>query len=107
LRKIVDSSSKLNFIEISKLINSYCRIKDNAIDYIIEIPLYTPIGGNLIQISSIPIFVKNQMYMLDANEELLIKKENELFIAENVLKIRIIIFVMLYILRRKNVFRTF
>ena len=81
LRKIVDSSST----DISKLIRSHCRLKDNTIDYIIEIPLYTPIGENLIQITPIPIFVK-KMYMLDANEELLIKKENELFIAEKCIK---------------------
>ena len=43
LRKIVDNSTKLNFWEISKLIRSHCRIKDNTTDYLIEIPLYTPV----------------------------------------------------------------
>ena len=60
LRKIVDSNSKLNFLEISKLIKSCCRIKDNAIGYIIEIPLYTPIRENLIQRTLISIFVKKK-----------------------------------------------
>ena len=69
LKKIVDDNSKINFWEISKLIKSHCRIRNNAIDYIIEVPLYTPMGENLIQITPIPIFEKgNKMYMLDINE---------------------------------------
>ena len=70
---------------MSKLIKSHCRIKNNAIDYIIEVPVYTPIGENLIQIP-IPIFIKNKIYMLDLSEELLIQKNNELIIAQNCVK---------------------
>ena len=62
LRKIVDNS-KLNFWEVSQLIKSRCRIGNNAIDYIIEVPSYTPIGEELIQITPIPIFTNSQMYI--------------------------------------------
>jgi len=86
LKKIVKDNSELDFWEVSKLIKSHCRIKNNAIDYIIEVPVYTPIGENLIQITPIPIFIKNKMYMLDLSEELLIQKNNELIIAENCVK---------------------
>jgi len=73
LRKIVDNSTKLNFWEMLKLIRSHCRTKDNTIGYLIEIPLYTPVGENLIQITPIPIFRNNKMYMLDLNEEMIIQ----------------------------------
>ena len=86
LKKIVDDNSKINFWETSKLIKSHCRIRNNAIDYIIEVPLYTPMGENLIQITPIPIFVKGKMYVLDINEELIIHKKNELIIAEKCVK---------------------
>ena len=88
LKEIVGNSTKLNFWEILTLTKSHCRIKNNAIDYIIEIPVYTPIGDNLIQITPIPIFTENKMYMLDISEELLIQKKNEFFVAEKCVKIK-------------------
>ena len=45
-----------------------------------------PIGEKLIQITPIPIFMNNQMYMLDISEELLILKKNELIIADKCVK---------------------
>ena len=60
LRKIVKDNSELNFWKVSKLVKSHCRIKNNVIDYVIEVPVYTPIGENLIQITTIPIFIKKQ-----------------------------------------------
>jgi len=40
LRKIAGQNTKLDFLEISNLIKTYCKLRSNMIEYIIEIPIY-------------------------------------------------------------------
>ena len=82
LRKIVGQNSKLDFLEISNLIKSHCRMRSDAIDYLIEIPIYNSEENKLFQITPIPIFIQNKLYILNENEELIVKRKNEFIAAE-------------------------
>ena len=82
LREIVKQSTKLDFIEIANLVKSHCRLQKNAIEYLIEIPVYDIKENVLFQITPIPIYHNNKLFMIDENEELITKRENEFIIIE-------------------------
>ena len=67
LRKIVGQNTKLDFLEISNLIKSHCQMRNDAIDYLIEIPIYNSEENMLFQITPIPIFIQNKLYILNEN----------------------------------------
>ena len=86
LRKIVGQSTKLDFLEISKLVKSHCRLKNNIIEYLIEIPVYTAEENVLYQITPIPVFMQNKLYILNENEELIAKRKDEFITVENCIR---------------------
>ena len=55
LREIAGQNTRLDFLEISNLIKTHCRLKSDTIEYIIEIPIYNPEENILYQITPIPI----------------------------------------------------
>ena len=86
LRKIVGQSTELDFLEISNLIKSHCRLRSYTIDYLIEVPIYTPEENVLYQVTAIPIFSQDKLYILNENEELIVMRNNEFIIVENCIR---------------------
>ena len=64
LKRIVEQSTDLDFLEIVNLIISHCRLQKNSIEYLIEIPTYSSKENKLFQITPIPIFRDNKSYIL-------------------------------------------
>jgi len=78
LREIAGQNTRLDFLEISNLIKTHCRLKSDTIEYIIEIPIYNPEENILYQITPIPIFLDDKLYILNENEELIAKRKMNL-----------------------------
>ena len=75
LREIAGQNTKLDFLEISNLIKTHCRLRSDTIDYVIEFPIYNPEENILYQITPIPIFLDNKLYILNENEEFIAKQK--------------------------------
>ena len=86
LRTIVNQNTELDFLEIVNLIKSHCRLRRDFIEYLIEIPMFDSKENVLLQITPIPIYHNNKLYILDENEMLIAKREDKLIIVERCVK---------------------
>ena len=88
LREIVEQSTDLDFLESVNLVKSHCKLQKNSIEYLIEIPVYNSKESKLFQITSIPIFHNNSLYILDEIEELIVKIGNKFVMTEKCIRIK-------------------
>jgi len=88
LRGIIEQSIDLDFLEIVDLVKSHCRLQKKSIEYLIEIPVYNSKESKLFQITPIPIFRNNCLYILDEIEELIVKTGNKFVMAEKCIRIK-------------------
>jgi len=89
LRKLTKQITDIDFWEISLQITCHCRIDDNEIEYLLEIPEYdSNMENKLIQVTPILIFLRNEMFMLDENKELIIKTRNRLLLTNACLNVK-------------------
>lgn len=78
-----------NFWEITQQISSHCRLENNKIEYLLEIPVYSNNAENkLLQITPIPTIYKDEMFMLDENKHFLLQDKTQLYLTENCNKIK-------------------
>ena len=88
LREIIkDTKSNLNFWEIAIQVTSHCQINKEQIKYLIEIPIYENNDENLLQITPIPLIIENEIYLINENKELLIKKDQNLYYTQQCINI--------------------
>ena len=86
LRKIAGQKNRLDFLEISNLIKTHCRLESNTINYLIEIPIYDPEEKILYQVTPIPIVINNKLHILNENEELITMRRNEIIAMKACIK---------------------
>lgn len=88
LRKITNKINNINFWDISTQVTSHCKLENEMIEYLLEIPVYGKNNRKLIQITPIPMYTNGKMYMLDISKELVIRNNNKLVKMENCFKIQ-------------------
>lgn len=86
LEKITKQISKLSFWDIAAQITSHCKLENNIIEYLLEIPVYENHSNKLLQVTPVPLYIEKEMYMLDINKELIIEKEQKLIKASNCIR---------------------
>lgn len=76
---ISKTNTNLNFWELSSQISSYCRINNDQIEYLLEIPIYENKNLPLIQITPVPVIQTGKMYLINEEKVTIIKDDNKLY----------------------------
>lgn len=88
LKTLTNQITDVNFWDLSSLITSHCKIENNEIEYLLEIPMYEKSEDNkLLQITPIPMVENNELFILDSNKQFIIQKQNKLVLTDNCNKI--------------------
>lgn len=80
----IQENEYLNYLN---LIHSYCRIKNNKLQYLIIIPKFSKTKYVTRQITPIPFLQQNQLLELNFIKQLLIKINNVNYICENLITV--------------------
>lgn len=82
LKDLIDQiNNGINFWEITSQITSHCKLENNKIEYLLEIPEYQNKPDNkLLQVTPIPIINQEEMFMLDETKGFFLQNNNQLYI---------------------------